>query len=200
MQVGYMAHVCLNFSIPLHTDKAPSTQKPPRRRKPTPKVAERLKQQGAEGQQKSRGSGTTPNLSAPPLSQDSDFDSSDEDTLLPFLDSSLSEKERRPSQDSTSSWQSSNSDTNDHPINIDLASITHGHTHHSHPWCHGNSHSAHAHFSSTNQHGYGGGGCSRRGRARLGEAEPGTTGVGGASQWLSPPSASSTSSSNNSAE
>ena len=38
------------------------------------------------------------------------------------------------------------------------------------------------------------------GGAGLGETEPGATGVGGASQWLSPPSASSTSSSNNSAE
>ena len=178
------------------SDKVPSTQKPSRRRKPTPKVAERLKQQGTEGQQKSRSSGTTPNLSAPPLSQDSDFDSSDEDTLLPFLDSSLSEKERRPSQDSTSSWQSSNSDTNDHPISIDLASVTHGCTTTA-------THGAMATptvptptflapISMEGEDVLGGAG--------LGEAEPGTTGVGGASQWLSPPSASSTSSSNNSAE
>ena len=119
-------HACFIFPI-FRIDKAPSTQKPSRRRKPTPKVAERLKQQGTK-EQKSSHSGTTPNLSAPPLSQDSDFDSSDEDTLLPFLDSSLSEKERRPSQDSTSSWQSLNSDTNDHPVSIDLhvASVTHG--------------------------------------------------------------------------
>ena len=185
--------------IPLPTDKAPSTQKPSRRRKPTPKVAERLKQQGAEGQQKSRRGGTsstTPNLSVPPLSQESDFDSSDEDTLLPFLDSSLSEKERRPSQDSTSSWQSSNSDTNDHPISIDLASVTHGRTT-------ATTHGAMAtptvptptFLASISMEGE-----DVLGGAGLGEAEPGTTGVGGASQWLSPPSASSTSSSNNSAE
>ena len=155
-------------------------------------MAEKLKQQEATEQKKSHGSGT-PNLSAPPL-QDSDFDSSDEDTLLPFLDSSLSEKERRASQDSTSSWQSSNSDTNDHPISIDLASVTHGRK------------AAHgamatptvptptflAPISMEAEDVLGGTG--------LGEAEPGTTGVGGASQWLSPPSASSTSSSNNSAE
>ena len=178
------------LSIPLiHTGKAPSTQKPSRRRKPTPKVAERLKQQGAEGQQqqKSRSSGSTAanlatSASAPLGQADSDFDSSDEDTLLPFLDSSLSEKERRPSQDSTSSWQSSNSDTNDHPISIDLASVTHGHTTHV---------------------------AARGAMATPTVPTPTFLGpismegedvLGGASQWLSPPSASSTSSSNNSAE
>ena len=190
----------------IHIGKAPSTQKPSRRRKPTPKVAERLKQQEAEGQQqqKSRGSGSTAaNLTASgaasvPLSQaDSDFDSSDEDTLLPFLDSSLSEKERRPSQDSTSSWQSSNSDTNDHPISIDLASVTHGHT--THVAARG------AMATPTVPTPTFLGPISMEGEDVLGgagleEAETGTTGVGGASQWLSPPSASSTSSSNNSAE
>ena len=162
-------------------DKAPSSQKPSRRRKPTQKVAERLKQQEATK------SGTT-NLSAPPL-QDSDFESSDEDTLLPFLDSSLSEKERRASQDSTSSWQSSNSDTNDHPINIDLSTVSHGPS------------AAIAtppvptptFLTTINMEGE-----DVLGGAGLGEAEPDGTGVGGASQWLSPPS--STGSSNNSPE
>ena len=124
-----------NFS-PCLTDKAPSTQKPSRRRKPTPKVAEILKQQVATD-------GSTTNLSAPPL-QDSDFDSSDEDTLMPFLDSSLSGKERRPSQDSTSSWQSSNSETNDRPINIDLSSVSHTTT----GAIYSNPTSAHTYFSS----------------------------------------------------
>ena len=187
-------HACFIFPI-FRIDKAPSTQKPSRRRKPTPKVAERLKQQGTK-EQKSSHSGTTPNLSAPPLSQDSDFDSSDEDTLLPFLDSSLSEKERRPSQDSTSSWQSSNSDTNDHPISIDLASVTHGHptvaTHGAMATPTVPTPTFLAPISIEGEDVLGGTG--------LGEAEPGTTGVGGTSQWLSPPSASSTSSSNNSVE
>ena len=167
-------------------------------------MAERLKQQGAEGQQqqKSRSSGSTAanlttSASAPLGQADSDFDSSDEDTLLPFLDSSLSEKERRPSQDSTSSWQSSNSDTNDHPISIDLASVTHGHT--THVAARG------AMATPTVPTPTFLGPISMEGEdvlggAGLGETEPGTTGVGGASQWLSPPSASSTSSSNNSAE
>ena len=158
---------------------ADSTQKPSRRRKPTPKVAEILKQHIATD------SSSTTNLSAPPL-QDSDFDSSDEDTLMPFLDSSLSEKERRPSQDSTSSWQSSNSDTNDRPINIDLSSVSHTAT------------GAIAtppvptptYLAMETEDVLGGTG--------LGEVEPDGTGVGGASQWLSPPSSSG--STNNSAE
>ena len=159
-------------------------QKSSRRRKPTQKLAERLKQLEAD---KAAGDATT-NLSAPPL-QDSDFDSSDEDTLMPFLDSSLSEKERRASQDSTSSWQSSNSDTNDRPINIDLSSVTHTAT---------DSIATPpvptpTFLTTINMEAE-----DVLGGAGLGEAEPNGTGVGGATQWLSPPS--STGSSNTSVE
>ena len=141
-------------------------------------MAERLKQQEAD--QKSKADGSATDLSAPPL-QDSDFESSDEDTLMPFLDSSLVEKERRVSQDSTSSWQSSNSDTNDRSINIDLSSVT--------PTTAGAMATPTvptptflAPISMEAEDVLGGG---------LGEAEPDRTGVGGAPQWFSPPSSTS---------
>ena len=127
-----------------------------------------------------------------PSLQDSDFDSSEEDTLLPFLDSSLSmsEKERRASQDSTSSWQSSNSDTNDRPINIDLSSVTHTTA--------GSIATppvpTPTFLSTINMEAE-----DVLGGAGLGEAESDGAGVGGATQWLSPPS-STGSSSNNSAD
>ena len=186
--VLYEAYLISSLSI---ADKA---QKSARKRKPTQKMVEKLKQQEATEHRSHGGSSSSvPNLSAPPL-QDSDFDSSDEDTLLPFLDSSLSEKERRPSQDSTSSWQSSNSDTNDHPISIDLASVTHGRaaTHDAMATPTVPTPTFLAPISMEEEDVLGGTG--------LDEAEPGTTGVGGAPRWLSPPSASSASSSNNSAE
>ena len=101
------------------------------------------------------------------------------------------QKSSRTSQDSTSSWQSSNSNTNDHPINIDLSSVTHTATDSiATPPVQTPTYLTMINMEAEDI----------LGGAGFGKAEPNGTDicVGGATQWLSPPN--STDSSNTSGE
>lgn len=182
ISVYMMSLLLSDYVLTFVTDKSPAAQKSSRKRKLTSKLAERLKHQDTTKM------ATSAKLSAPSL-QDSEFDSSDEDTLLPFLDSSLSERERRASQDSASSWQSSNSDTNDHSLNIDLTSVAHT-TAGAMATPPVPTPTFLASINMETEDVLGGAGLP-------GEAESDGAGMGGAPQWLSPPSSGS---SNNSPE
>ena len=96
-----------------HTYPAKSVPsgKPTRKRKPTQKIVE----QQREVKSRKHHHKDTP-LKAPPSTtlQASDWETSDEETILPFLDSSLASTEDKLNPDSAgSSWQSSDSDRED---------------------------------------------------------------------------------------
>ena len=103
--VGKQTLLSLSLSLSLtHTPSAKNSQKASRKRKPTQKVVEQQKQQ-------TKAKIETLSTVATSFTE-SEWDSSEEEPLLPFLDSSLISHDNNMSRDSVSSWPSSDSDGN----------------------------------------------------------------------------------------